>query len=149
MPTKQGDVGVELSAVTERRLTEQRWIVDGMKVASTFVIGAAAAVGASAWQAGGGTALNILAAALLGVAMAALIFLFFGTRVESTDLDGTLAEARVQRLSDEELILLLHQSSLEAVRRNERTVGWLVPLNLAVIVVGTVSGALSAIEMLS
>jgi hypothetical protein len=139
----------ELTSHIDGKLQSQRWIVDGLKVASTFAIGVAAAIDASAWQEQGPTALGLWSAWLLAASAALLIALFFASRIDGPDLDAILADAHVGGLSNDEVSETFLRSALQSVRENARVVEWMIRLNLIIILASVASGALSAIALLA
>lgn len=141
-------LGTEIAAQVDRQLATQRWIVDGLKVANTFIVGAAAAVDASAWQEHGHASLSRGAAVLLAASVLVLIGIFFLSRVDEPDVDAILAIARAEKLTDDQAADRLFAESWKAAQSNARTVRWMVGLSILVAVLAVASGVLGAIVLL-
>ena len=129
----------------ERALDRQRWTIDTARVVVVFAAGAAASVGAAAWQTLGSTHLTVASACLLGASILLMIFSFLFDERHLPDLENLIADAAQGGYSARDAIAAYNRA---AVRLNETFVTTVVMVSTSQALTAFGAGVLAALAML-
>ena len=138
-----------LERQADRELSGQQSQVETAKLLSTFACGIGAAIVATALQVGRPCQLDLIATALLGIAVMLAVLTIVRDRVADPDPDGTLRSAAHHGWDDSTTLAKLRELTDAVVIFNSRGVRRVQVAAFAAVIFSAASGVLGSVSLLS